>query len=159
MAVLVIDLALGADLVLDLVARSFKEYDADGKPRVARVDKPIYGIQQSGRRLQRKLFAWFEAEGFKQLDDSDGCVFVYNNPSSDETFAVGVNMPARTVVFTSARKWDGESFRLPSGAEYVQMSGRAGRRGIDARGTVVLLLSEKLSVLTLTLTLTLSPKP
>ena len=62
-----------------------------------------------------------------------------------ETFAMGVNMPARTVVFTSARKWDGESFRLPSGAEYVQMSGRAGRRGIDARGTVVLLLSEKLS--------------
>ena len=32
-----------------------------------------------------------------------------------ETFAMGVNMPARTVVFTGTRKWDGETFRLPSG--------------------------------------------
>tara|TARA_B110001452_G_scaffold229680_1_gene205658 strand:- start:297 stop:2612 length:2316 start_codon:yes stop_codon:yes gene_type:complete len=61
-----------------------------------------------------------------------------------ETFAMGVNMPARTVVFTSLRKWDGESFRLPSGGEYVQMSGRAGRRGIDTQGTVVVLLAEPL---------------
>ena len=59
-----------------------------------------------------------------------------------ETFAMGVNMPARTVVFTSLRKWDGEQFRPPSSAEYIQMSGRAGRRGLDERGMVVLLLAE-----------------
>ena len=36
-----------------------------------------------------------------------------------ETFALGVNMPARSVVFTSMRKWDGKEFRLPSAAEYA----------------------------------------
>ena len=61
-----------------------------------------------------------------------------------ETFSMGVNMPARTVVFTSLRKWDGEAFRRPTSAEYIQMSGRAGRRGLDARGTVVLMLAEEL---------------
>ena len=59
-----------------------------------------------------------------------------------ETFSMGVNMPARTVVFTSLRKWDGETFRPPTSAEYIQMSGRAGRRGLDAKGVVVLMLGE-----------------
>ena len=60
-----------------------------------------------------------------------------------ETFSMGVNMPARTVVFTSLRKYDGEQFRMPTAAEYTQMSGRAGRRGIDERGMVVLCLTEE----------------
>ncbi|XP_076346789.1 superkiller complex helicase subunit twister isoform X1 [Tachypleus tridentatus] len=56
-----------------------------------------------------------------------------------ETFAMGVNMPARTVVFDSIRKHDGKAFRdlLPS--EYIQMAGRAGRRGLDTTGTVIIL--------------------
>ena len=45
-----------------------------------------------------------------------------------ETFSIGLNMPAKTVVFTSVRKWDGKGFRWVSGGEYIQMSGRAGRR-------------------------------
>lgn len=48
---------------------------------------------------------------------------------STETFSMGLNMPAKTVVFTSVRKFDGENFRWISGGEYIQMSGRAGRRG------------------------------
>jgi ATP-dependent RNA helicase DOB1 len=66
-----------------------------------------------------------------------------------ETFALGLNMPARAVVFTSIRKWDGETFRPPTAAEYIQMSGRAGRRGIDSRGMVILLLPEELEQQTL----------
>ena len=49
-----------------------------------------------------------------------------------ETFAVGVNMPARSVVFNGVRKNDGRSFRNLLPGEYTQMSGRAGRRGIGA---------------------------
>eukprot|EP00727_Mastigamoeba_balamuthi_P014523 m51a1_g9696 putative ATP-dependent RNA helicase (1034) ;mRNA; f:1368526-1372611 len=60
-----------------------------------------------------------------------------------ETFSMGLNMPARTVVFTSFRKFDG-AFRDISPGEYIQMSGRAGRRGLDDRGIVVLMVDERL---------------
>jgi superfamily II RNA helicase len=56
-----------------------------------------------------------------------------------ETFAVGVNMPTRTVVFTELEKFSGTGRRLLHTDEYKQMSGRAGRRGIDKTGTVVVL--------------------
>ncbi|XP_058684615.1 superkiller complex protein 2-like [Poecile atricapillus] len=56
-----------------------------------------------------------------------------------ETFAMGVNMPARTVAFDSIRKHDGNGFRDLLPGEYTQMSGRAGRRGLDATGTVIIL--------------------
>lgn len=55
-----------------------------------------------------------------------------------ETFAMGVNMPARTVVFSSTRKHDGKGFRDLHTSEFIQMSGRAGRRGLDTVGTVLL---------------------
>ncbi|ETV69679.1 hypothetical protein H257_14698 [Aphanomyces astaci] len=57
---------------------------------------------------------------------------------STETFAMGVNMPARTVVFNGIRKHDGKSFRDLLPGEYTQMAGRAGRRGLDAIGTVII---------------------
>ncbi|KAG8456619.1 hypothetical protein GDO86_002408 [Hymenochirus boettgeri] len=62
-----------------------------------------------------------------------------------ETFAMGINMPARTVLFTSARKFDGKDFRWITSGEYIQMSGRAGRRGMDERGIVILMVDEKMS--------------
>ncbi|VDO97672.1 unnamed protein product [Soboliphyme baturini] len=55
-----------------------------------------------------------------------------------ETFAMGVNMPARTVVFDSLRKHDGMNFRYLLPGEYTQMAGRAGRRGLDSTGTVII---------------------
>lgn len=61
-----------------------------------------------------------------------------------ETFSIGLNMPARTVVFTSVRKFDGISQRLISPSEFIQMSGRAGRRGIDERGIVIMMIDEKM---------------
>lgn len=51
-----------------------------------------------------------------------------------ETFAVGINMPAKTVCFNSLRKFDGISFRFLNSKEYFQIAGRAGRRGIDKKG-------------------------
>lgn len=56
-----------------------------------------------------------------------------------ETFAMGVNMPAKTVVFDTIRKHDGTGFRDLLPGEYIQMAGRAGRRGLDTTGTVIIL--------------------
>jgi len=61
-----------------------------------------------------------------------------------ETFSIGLNMPAKTVVFTSVRKFDGKDFRWVSSGEYIQMSGRAGRRGLDDRGIVIMMLDDKM---------------
>ena len=61
-----------------------------------------------------------------------------------ETFSIGINMPAKTVVFTNTRKFDGQEFRWVTSGEYIQMSGRAGRRGKDDRGLVIQMLDEKM---------------
>nr|XP_021192448.2 exosome RNA helicase MTR4 [Helicoverpa armigera] len=62
-----------------------------------------------------------------------------------ETFAMGLNMPARTVVFTNCQKFDGKDFRFITSGEYIQMSGRAGRRGLDDKGIVILMIDEKVT--------------
>lgn len=61
-----------------------------------------------------------------------------------ETFSIGLNMPAKTVVFTAVNKWDGKEFRNLTSGEFIQMSGRAGRRGLDDRGIVIMMFDEKL---------------
>ncbi|KAJ5665768.1 rRNA-processing arch domain-containing protein [Penicillium maclennaniae] len=61
-----------------------------------------------------------------------------------ETFSIGLNMPAKTVVFTSVRKFDGTSQRWVTPSEFIQMSGRAGRRGLDERGIVIMMVGEEM---------------
>jgi len=61
-----------------------------------------------------------------------------------ETFAMGLNMPARTVVFTAVKKFDGSEERVIAPGEYTQMSGRAGRRGKDDRGICIVMADEKM---------------
>ncbi|KAL3322548.1 hypothetical protein AABB24_039914 [Solanum stoloniferum] len=63
-----------------------------------------------------------------------------------ETFAMGLNMPAKTVVFTSVKKWDGDAHRYIGSGEYIQMSGRAGRRGKDERGICIIMIDEKMEM-------------
>ncbi|KAG9042495.1 hypothetical protein FS837_010810 [Tulasnella sp. UAMH 9824] len=60
-----------------------------------------------------------------------------------ETFAMGVNMPARCVVFSNVRKHDGRGFRDLLPGEYTQMSGRAGRRGLDDTGVVIIVSGDE----------------
>lgn len=55
-----------------------------------------------------------------------------------ETFAVGLNMPTKTVVFLDLEKWSDGGMRRPLRPdEYIQMAGRAGRRGLDKQGLVL----------------------
>jgi superfamily II RNA helicase len=53
-----------------------------------------------------------------------------------ETFAIGINMPARSVIFDELEKFDGVDFNYLMTREYNQMAGRAGRRGMDETGYV-----------------------
>jgi len=71
-------------------------------------------------------------------DSAIKCLF------ATETFAMGINMPARTVIFTTLKKWDGTDNRWVSSGEYIQMSGRAGRRGLDDKGVVIAMVDESL---------------
>lgn len=61
-----------------------------------------------------------------------------------ETFAVGVNAPTKTVVFPKLSKYSNGGFRCLRTDEYLQMAGRAGRRGLDKFGTVILLPTDEL---------------
>ena len=61
------------------------------------------------------------------------CVF------ATETLALGINMPARTVVLEKLSKWNGQSHVSISPGEFTQLTGRAGRRGIDIEGNAVIL--------------------
>ncbi len=58
-----------------------------------------------------------------------------------ETLALGINMPARTVVIERLVKWNGETHADLTPGEYTQLTGRAGRRGIDVEGHAVVLWS------------------
>ncbi|WP_179519555.1 DEAD/DEAH box helicase [Nocardioides perillae] len=61
------------------------------------------------------------------------CVF------ATETLALGINMPARTVVIEKMTKWNGETHADITPGEYTQLTGRAGRRGLDVEGHAVVL--------------------
>jgi superfamily II RNA helicase len=77
-----------------------------------------------------------------------------------ETFALGINMPARSVVFQSLRKFDGVSVGYMRTRDYLQMAGRAGRQGIDRDGLVFSVLDERdLDEAPLTRLLTGVPEP
>ena len=56
-----------------------------------------------------------------------------------ETLALGINMPARTVVIEKLTKWNGEAHADITPGEYTQLTGRAGRRGLDVEGHGVVL--------------------
>jgi ATP-dependent RNA helicase HelY len=55
-----------------------------------------------------------------------------------DTLALGINMPARAVVVGSLSKFDGQEMRLLTPNEYRQLTGRAGRRGMDVRGAAII---------------------
>ena len=59
-----------------------------------------------------------------------------------ETLALGINMPARSVVLEKLSKWNGETHADITPGEYTQLTGRAGRRGIDVEGHAVVLWTE-----------------
>lgn len=100
------------------------------------------------RRLVAHGVAYHHAGMLPTLKEVVESLFTYGLIKllfTTETFAVGINMPAQTVVFDSLEKYDGVSFRYLKTLEYHQMSGRAGRRGIDSVGYVYAKIHPKYS--------------
>ena len=102
---------LDGEVVYCHMPDGYVEKDEDGIPLVCVVQKPIYGIPQAGRRLQRGLFDWMLKEGssFKQLDDSDNTIFVYNNNRSDEIVTIGVYVDNLMIVHSAEIDDDGNA--------------------------------------------------
>lgn len=61
-----------------------------------------------------------------------------------ETLALGINMPAKSVVLEKLIKWNGETHSMITPGEYTQLTGRAGRRGIDIEGNALVMWSEQI---------------
>ena len=74
-------------------------------------------------------------ECVEELFTSGRCKVVF----ATETLALGINMPARSVVIEKLSKWNGETHADITPGEYTQLTGRAGRRGIDVEGHGVVL--------------------
>ena len=88
----------------------YEQYDADGNAYLCEIVKPIYGIPQAGRRLQRRVFPWMtKTMTMRQLDDSDACVFTYDDPTGKETLTVGVYVDNLQVVHSSAIDANGDA--------------------------------------------------
>ena len=104
-------------------------YDLEKSPQyhqlVERLEKGIAFHHSGLLPVLREMVEILFARGFVKL------LF------ATETFAVGINMPTKTVVMTSFKKHTEKGLRMLKPDEYIQMAGRAGRRGKDTSGTVV----------------------
>jgi ATP-dependent RNA helicase HelY len=76
---------------------------------------------------------------FKQVTEDLFAAGFVKAVFATETLALGVNMPARSVVLEKLSKWNGETHADVTAGEYTQLTGRAGRRGIDVEGHAVVL--------------------
>lgn len=104
-------------------------------------DLDALGYPQFAAQLEAGIAAHHAGmiPAFKEVVEScfaDGLIKVV---FATETLAVGINMPARTVVIEKLTKFTGDHHELLTAADYTQLTGRAGRRGIDDKGQAVVL--------------------
>jgi hypothetical protein len=102
---------LEGEMVYCHMPAGYVQTDESGIPLVCCVKKPVYGIPQAGRRLQRGIFDWMldkSKANLRQLDDSDNTIFVYDDPNGLETFTVGVYVDNLQIVHSSKIDDSGE---------------------------------------------------
>jgi len=104
-------------------------------------DLPVLGYGEWLTGLQRGLAAHHAGmlPTFKEVVEELFEAGLVRAVFATETLALGINMPARTVVIERLDKWNGETHADLTPGEYTQLTGRAGRRGIDVEGHAVVL--------------------
>ena len=104
-------------------------------------DLPVLGYGEWLTGLQRGIAAHHAGmlPTFKEVVEELFEAGLVRAVFATETLALGINMPARTVVVERLDKWNGETHADLTPGEYTQLTGRAGRRGIDVEGHAVVL--------------------
>ena len=104
-------------------------------------DLPVLGYADWLAGLQRGIAAHHAGmlPTFKEVVEQLFAAGLIRAVFATETLALGINMPARTVVIERLDKWNGENHADLTPGEYTQLTGRAGRRGIDVEGHAVVL--------------------
>jgi ATP-dependent RNA helicase HelY len=109
--------------------------------QIAEADLAVLGYRDWLAGLQRGLAAHHAGllPTFKETVEELFTAGLIRAVFATETLALGINMPARTVVIERLDKWTGDSHAPLTPGEYTQLTGRAGRRGIDVEGHAVVL--------------------
>lgn len=140
-------LASGIVLTSSTQARTIRQEVEAASALIPVEDHGVLGVDRWARALERGIAAHHAGmlpvmkETVEKLFTQGLVKIVY----ATETLALGINMPARTVVIESLQKWDGSAHVPLSAGEYTQLSGRAGRRGIDTEGHAVVLHKGKVA--------------
>ncbi|MGE5133402.1 MAG: DEAD/DEAH box helicase [Gemmatimonadota bacterium] len=108
---------------------------------IAEADLAVLGYAEWLAGLQRGIAAHHAGllPTFKETVEELFTAGLIRAVFATETLALGINMPARTVVIERLDKWSGDTHAPLTPGEYTQLTGRAGRRGIDVEGHAVVL--------------------
>jgi ATP-dependent RNA helicase HelY len=131
----------GLRLTTDEEAQVITELAERRTAEIADADLEVLGYGEWLAGLQRGIAAHHAGllPTFKEVVEELFGAGLVRAVYATETLALGINMPARTVVIERLDKWNGEARADLTPGEYTQLTGRAGRRGIDVEGHAVVL--------------------
>ncbi len=129
----------GLRLTTDDEAAQIREYAERQCADIPAADLAVLGFHQWLDALERGVSAHHAGmlPTFKEVVETLFSRGLIRAVFATETLALGINMPARTVVIEKLDKWNGETHAMLTPGEYTQLTGRAGRRGIDVEGHAV----------------------
>ncbi|MDQ1631243.1 MAG: ATP-dependent helicase HelY, partial [Frankiaceae bacterium] len=118
-----------------------RAHAADRTTDLPDADRGVLGYETWLDGLERGLAAHHAGllPRFKEVTEELFAAGLIKAVFATETLALGINMPARSVVLERLVKWNGEAHVEVTPGEYTQLTGRAGRRGIDVEGHAVVL--------------------
>jgi ATP-dependent RNA helicase HelY len=131
----------GLTLTTPEEARQIADLVAERTAGIPDTDLPLLGYDAWLAALRRGVAAHHAGmlPTFKEVVEELFEAGLVRAVFATETLALGINMPARTVVIERLDKWNGETHADLTPGEYTQLTGRAGRRGIDVEGHAVVL--------------------
>ncbi|MBT8207397.1 MAG: DEAD/DEAH box helicase [Acidimicrobiia bacterium] len=135
--------AAGLGLVTPADAAEIQRRAEEGTAHLDPLDKTVLGYERWVDTLKQGVAAHHAGmvPAFKETVEDLFTGGLLKVVFATETLALGINMPARTVVIEKLSKFTGETHEMLRGGDYTQLTGRAGRRGIDTAGTAVVLHS------------------